>query len=159
MTSPVPCPACGKSVSSESGECPQCGADLFPLSDGSGVDMFGSTQVDVMLPVKAQLPRAYLVLESGRFAGRRYPLRESQILGREKCEIILRDERVSRQHAAIKFVEGQFILIDLGSANHTFVNDRMLVQPARLENGDHITLGNTNLRFEIDAEFDSAGRP
>jgi pSer/pThr/pTyr-binding forkhead associated (FHA) protein len=56
---------------------------------------------------------------------------------------------VSRMHAIIRHRAGSIVLIDLGSANGTYVNGRRLGsrQEAGLEDGDMIALG--ALKFQI----------
>jgi adenylate cyclase len=42
---------------------------------------------------------------------------------------------------------GEYILIDMGSRNGSFVNERRLSTPATLRNGDRLTLGNAQMVF------------
>jgi uncharacterized membrane protein YdfJ with MMPL/SSD domain/pSer/pThr/pTyr-binding forkhead associated (FHA) protein len=58
------------------------------------------------------------------------------------------DPELSRIHARVSEVEGQLTIEDLGSSNGTFVNDRRIDAPTRLETGDTIRLGSTTLTFE-----------
>jgi len=58
--------------------------------------------------------------------------------------------RVSRRHARITVRGTQFFVEDLGSANGTIVNGRMLLKAQQLHpltNGDLIKIGQTTLRF------------
>ncbi len=145
------CGRCGRQNPESQQSCAVCGADL--LKDGETMqelDLYGQTMVDVEVPqLEETIPAAHLTLESGRFSGRAYRLGANQTIGREKCEIILRDPQASRQHASVNYLEGQFLLIDLGSANHTFVNDQMIQKPTPLMNGDVIGIGDTSLKFSI----------
>lgn len=148
------CDKCGFENPDGLDRCHACGASLFEFAQTMPdveIDLHGATFVDIEVP-KIERPPATLTVKTGRFSGRRYPLRESQTIGREKCEIILRDPQMSRQHLAIKFVEGDYLLIDLGSANHTFVNDQMVQQPTVLEDGDLISAGDTELEFKFEEE-------
>ncbi len=48
----------------------------------------------------------------------------------------------------LQFMEnGEFYLIDLGSRNGSFVNGRRVSIPVTLNNGDHLTFGQTDLEF------------
>ncbi|HEY7294199.1 MAG TPA: FHA domain-containing protein [Dehalococcoidia bacterium] len=70
-------------------------------------------------------------------------------LGRdEMCEIVLLDDRVSRQHARITFEDGGYVLRDLGSRNGTFLNGRRITQPEPLHHRDVIGLPGVTLRFD-----------
>jgi pSer/pThr/pTyr-binding forkhead associated (FHA) protein len=71
-------------------------------------------------------------------------------------DIVLDDQRVSRQHARIDYDGTRHSLVDLGSANGTRVNGapagRVVLAP-----GDAIEIGDATLRFEWD-ETTTAGR-
>ncbi len=57
--------------------------------------------------------------------------------------------QVSRQHAVLRCHNGyQYQIIDLGSRNGTFVNDRRVVLPVVLENGARIRIADTEIFFE-----------
>lgn len=63
------------------------------------------------------------------------------MIGRDDdCDLILYDNSVSRQHAAIRRIDQGFEIQDLGSANGTFIGDRT-VDRARLNSGDTVRLG------------------
>ncbi|MCB9604659.1 MAG: FHA domain-containing protein [Sandaracinus sp.] len=56
------------------------------------------------------------------------------------------DRIVSKEHCHIDFVDGRYVLKDLGSLNGTFVNgERVSERP--LQSGDEITLGSTRVVF------------
>jgi hypothetical protein len=69
------------------------------------------------------------------------------IIGRAKeCDIQLADPNVSRRHAELRQEGAAYWIIDLDSTNGTEVNGRRLKR-AKLEDGDEITLGSTELVF------------
>lgn len=73
--------------------------------------------------------------------------------------VVLADERVSRRHALIHPQgEEEFWLVDLGSRNGTYVNQRRLSQPLRLRDGDRIQVGPFSLTFR-QPRTASAGLP
>jgi hypothetical protein len=84
-------------------------------------------------------------------AGRRNVLGGSRVtLGRSReCDIVVDDENVSRRHAELRREEGEWHVVDLGSTNGVKVNRRR-VEHARLRHGDRITLGLTDLDFELE---------
>ncbi|NUO52284.1 MAG: FHA domain-containing protein [Polyangiaceae bacterium] len=54
------------------------------------------------------------------YAGKRYAINVQKfIIGRERgaCHLLLQDPNVSRQHAAIEFIQGYYYMTDLGSRN------------------------------------------
>jgi hypothetical protein len=70
------------------------------------------------------------------------------LIGRSRrCDIVLPDPNVSRQHAEVRCDGGEYVLRDLGSTNGTRVNRRD-VRQAVLRHGDRIEVGTTELRFE-----------
>ena len=62
------------------------------------------------------------------------------------CEVRIADAGISSKHAKIWCEDGQYFLMDLGSTNGTFVNDRD-VDRERLSDGDVITFGMTRASF------------
>jgi len=81
--------------------------------------------------------------------GERVPLSGKLSLGRTGTnDIVLPEERVSRRHAIIHGQDSaEFWLVDLGSRNGTFVNERRVFQPVRLREADKIQLGPFTLVF------------
>ncbi len=87
-----------------------------------------------------------LVVVAGVDAGKRFPLKPSNRLGRaDDNEIVLHDNRVSRYHAVITHTGAGYIVTDLGSANGTWINGLRIAQPAQLRPGDEIMLGANQL--------------
>src|SRR5580698_3603563 len=70
-------------------------------------------------------------------------------LGRgSHCTIVLEDDMVSRTHAMIQRMDyTQYILIDMGSRNGSFVNEKRLSTPVPLRDGDQLRLGNAQMVF------------
>jgi hypothetical protein len=100
-------------------------------------------------PVAAPVPRASSA--RGVLRGRQgdYQLTEPvTVIGRSRrCDIVLTDPNVSRQHAEVRRQDDGFMLMDLGSTNGTRVNRRDVKQVV-LQHGDRIELGTTELLFE-----------
>jgi len=85
-------------------------------------------------------------LETGD--GRRYPIKGSCSVGRSVANtIVLESAKVSRRHALIHLQNiGELWLIDFGSSNGTFLNQRRIHHPIRLRDGDRITIGDKILQ-------------
>ena len=64
------------------------------------------------------------------------------------CAVVVSDGNTSRHHAQIHRAGSGFVISDLGSTNGTFVNGERLIADHRLADGDIVTLGSINLRFE-----------
>jgi diguanylate cyclase (GGDEF)-like protein len=69
------------------------------------------------------------------------------IIGRgSSCDVQIEHKSVSRQHCKVWHDNGRFFVRDLGSTNRTYVNERD-VEEAELREGDHLTIGDTVLKF------------
>jgi phosphoserine phosphatase RsbU/P len=96
----------------------------------------------------------HLTIERGPRAGAEHPLDGPVVLGRTPgpaTQLWLDHASVSRRHASIMRVDDEFVLVDLGSANGTFVNGRRIAGPTRLRDGDTIAVGAVSIRFACPA--------
>ena len=83
--------------------------------------------------------------------GQDYPLDDFNLVGRgEEATVRLADTGVSRQHATIRREGTHFWLVDLGSANGSFVNDMALTTARVLKDGDRLQFGGSIFRFDQD---------
>jgi hypothetical protein len=72
-------------------------------------------------------------------------------LGRSrKCDVVLEDPNVSRQHAELRPRGGSWVLTDLGSTNGSRLNGHPVERSEVVRPGDEIELGATVLRFELE---------
>jgi two-component system cell cycle response regulator len=91
-----------------------------------------------------------LLQYDGGAAGKKFILTtDSVLLGRkaDKVQVWIDDASVSREHCQIEFTGTHAVVTDLGSLNHTFVNDKMVMQSADLNHGDMLRVGNVRLRY------------
>ena len=70
------------------------------------------------------------------------------VLGRQVGDVLLPDSEVSSIHAIISYERGGWYVMDLGSTNGVFVEERMRLE-ARLRNGEEVRLGKTRIRFQL----------
>ena len=91
---------------------------------------------------------ALLVVKRGPNAGSRFLLdRDTTSAGRHPdSDIFLDDVTVSRRHAEFRREGGEFVVIDVGSLNGTYVN-REPVDQAGLAGGDEVQIGKFRLVF------------
>ncbi|MPY84429.1 MAG: FHA domain-containing protein [Actinophytocola sp.] len=91
---------------------------------------------------------ALLVVKRGPNAGSRFLLdRNTTSAGRHPdSDIFLDDVTVSRRHAEFRREGGEFVVIDVGSLNGTYVN-REPVDQAVLAGGDEVQIGKFRLVF------------
>jgi hypothetical protein len=73
------------------------------------------------------------------------------VIGRSReCDIQLSDANVSRRHAELRQEGASYWIVDLDSTNGIEVNGRKLKR-AKLEDGDRVTLGTTEITFHREA--------
>ena len=94
----------------------------------------------------------YLTAISGPGLGKRSDLvREETVLGRHPdCDVVIEVGAVSRQHAKIHRVNGEFELEDLGSRNGTFLNGQLIKQQTKLHDGDLLRICDVEFSFHGD---------
>jgi len=118
-----------------------------PSAGDFGHTMVYSPSKDARRVEPAQDRRQALLVGGGR----RNVLSGSRVvLGRSReADIVLQDPNVSRRHAELRREDGGWQIVDLGSTNGIKVNGRRVGnQP--LSAGDQITIGVTDLTFELD---------
>jgi Protein of unknown function (DUF3662)/FHA domain len=98
-------------------------------------------------PAEPQVPAVALTVN-----GTRHEVTGSRaLLGRSKeCDIRLSDPNVSRRHAEVRQEGTTYWIVDLDSTNGVLVNGRR-EKRAKLDDGDKITLGSTDIVFNSSA--------
>lgn len=71
----------------------------------------------------------------------------------EDCTIVIDDETVSAHHATILWNRKSGMLVELGSANGTFLNGLRLGTKAPLKNGDELSFGRTHFVYLLAGEL------
>jgi adenylate cyclase len=117
----------------------------LPRSGNRGFDKPGPNEENEQVPAKLHLeiPEKEAVV---------FDLANTTSIGRAPGNQISlpEDTAASRQHAMIRLQgEQEYYLIDLGSANGTVLNDKLLIGPTLLRTGDRIRVGETLMRFEL----------
>ena len=95
------------------------------------------------------MPR--LIVIRGADEGKQFELSGPLLgLGRDASNAVrLHDTEVSRRHAECRQIEGGYCLVDVGSANGTFLNgERVGRGDRKLRRGDVLTCGSVNLVVE-----------
>jgi ABC-type multidrug transport system ATPase subunit/pSer/pThr/pTyr-binding forkhead associated (FHA) protein len=127
------CRVCGRSMSAEEASGP-----TGPRRGGEPV-----AAVAVAAPPSAP-PTIRLIGTSGLLSSRTFNITsKGLIVGRDqtKCQIVLADDQISRQHAWVGLNEaGQAVLRDRDSANGSYVN-QVRVQEAILKPNDEVSFG------------------
>lgn len=149
------CNNCGHENPDDSNFCSSCGAVLVP-EKGSGETTMtftipGDTEQDEEFSVpleELEEGKAILVVRKGPEAGTKFFLDSDLVIcGRDpESDIFLGDVTVSRKHAEFRRDGNDFRVVDAGSLNGTFVNQKR-VESTLLTNGDEIQIGKFKLVF------------
>ena len=93
---------------------------------------------------------AIIVLQ-GPHRGAEYPVRrERTVIGRSReAHLVFDEETLSREHAAINYRQGRFVVEDLDSANGCSLNGNA-VTSGELVHGDKIQLGRITLQWILE---------
>ena len=102
-------------------------------------------------PAVSDGPR--LIATSGAYSGNIFPISgPTADIGRDAGNTVAlpNDTNTSRRHATIQASGGQYIVIDNGSSNGTFVNGVRLAGHSQqaIRPGDEVQIGMTRFRFE-----------
>jgi Protein of unknown function (DUF3662)/FHA domain len=128
-------------------ERPEGEAGPSPSSGDFGHTMVYSPSRDARKVAPVDDRRQALLVGGGRrnvLSGNRV------VIGRSReADIVLQDPNVSRRHAELRREDGAWQVVDLGSTNGIKVNGRR-VDHQPLRPGDQVTIGVTDLTFELD---------
>jgi hypothetical protein len=83
---------------------------------------------------------------SGVLTGNQFPIPKAGLLiGRDssKCNVVVADDTVSKEHAWIVPLENEVVVIDRGSSNGTYINsiETAAINKVTLRNGDRVFIG------------------
>jgi pSer/pThr/pTyr-binding forkhead associated (FHA) protein len=101
--------------------------------------------------VRIQKPHffAWLVSLEGTDQGKDYRiLRESTSIGKQdNSDIVIKRDFISRNHAVLTYEDQKFVLTDLHSTNHTYVNEEKISRKI-LRDDDRIKFGEAVYKFK-----------
>jgi LSD1 subclass zinc finger protein len=91
----------------------------------------------------------HLLVVEGDREGERIPIAKTRVtIGRKEAEITLNDPEASRRHCELTVYGDVVFVRDLGSANGTQINNRV-VNEAILRDGETLQVGSTILRLSV----------
>lgn len=144
---PAPMPAVGKglddSLSSILKDIP------FDEEPSEVVSKPVTEETGAKLDMSAFPVEASLILIEGDLDENEFILAENTSIGRSPSnDIVLKETKVSRQHAAINFRDGHYVMVDLKSSNGVFINGKR-VDEATLKDGDELEIGSFKFQFNL----------
>jgi len=113
----------------------------------------------MLVEEKKDSPKPSILVVQGVDRGEQVMIEGSELtIGRnEKCDLIIRDDGISRFHARVVKESGQFVIEDLGSTNGLFLGEERVSRHVFAE-GDKVLIGRcTILKFvyqdSLDVEY------
>jgi pSer/pThr/pTyr-binding forkhead associated (FHA) protein len=85
------------------------------------------------------------------YAGERFPVNKDRFIigrGKQSSDLTIKDPNVSRQHAMVEFLNGQYYMVDMGSTNGIEYNGQR-VQRKVINEGDVFKVCDHELRFSF----------
>ncbi len=143
------CPACGHLNEPDEIICQVCMTNIAGVKEEYIQDQ-DKTEI-INNQDKTQIVRSsFLILSTSKFS---IKIESEAIIGRhyEGAEYLRDYPTVSRKHARVFFMNGDWYIEDLESTNGTFLNGRRItpIQPYKLSKGDKIKLSNS-LELTVD---------
>jgi neural Wiskott-Aldrich syndrome protein len=83
------------------------------------------------------------------YAGQRYVVNKDRFIigrGKQSSDLTIKDPNVSRQHAMVEFLNGQYYMVDMGSTNGVEYNGQRIARKAIAE-GDLFRICDHEVRF------------
>jgi hypothetical protein len=145
----VKCPTCSADNRSGAKFCFVCGTDLTAISPLTpSVPQIQPTTLMSTPPGVPPASKACLVMADGTSLD----LEQRTVIGRDAsvCSLSFpQDTQLSRKHAVIEEVSGNWTIEDLNSSNGTYVNAQRLQGAVGLKPGDRIGMGSTEYVFTV----------
>lgn len=108
----------------------------------------GAKQQTTAEPAASVETEFKLILTQGDLDDKIYAVKENTSIGRSPSnDVVLKEPKVSRQHAAINKYNEHYIIIDLKSSNGVYVNG-VKVDECVLHPGDEISIGGYKFQFQ-----------
>ena len=111
-------------------------------------DLHGNAVVKKLTEAKEAI---LVVLDANdeKLRSRRFAFVSGISIGRGKeNDVVIEDTYVSHHHAVINQLNNLYVIEDLNSVNHTYLNDAILKQKTVLQDGDIIKIGLVTFKFE-----------
>ena len=149
------CARCGATNPDEHRFCKDCGVPLSPaghreVDDDTIIIQLLETHGTAAISTE-RIARLWLLDLTGEHVERVYELSDEQVIigRRDDCAVCLPGNTISRRHAQIRLLDGQYFIADLGSTNGILLNGEALVGEEQLHDRDEIGVGIYKLIFRL----------
>jgi hypothetical protein len=102
-------------------------------------------------PPPPAAPPQYTGVLAIYYQGERFPINKDRFIigrGKQSSDLTIKDPNVSRQHAMIEFLNGQYYIVDMGSTNGVEYNGQR-VQRKVINDGDVFRVCDHELQFSF----------
>ena len=85
------------------------------------------------------------------YAGQRYVVNKDRFIigrGKQSSDLTIKDPNVSRQHAMVEFLNGQYYMVDMGSTNGVEYNGQRIARK-QIAEGDTFRICDHEIRFSF----------
>ncbi|HKX13156.1 MAG TPA: FHA domain-containing protein, partial [bacterium] len=124
----------------------------IPMDDEgpeAAITKSASEETGAKIDIREVPAEASMLLIEGDLDESEFILGENTSIGRSPSnDIVLKESKVSRQHAAINYIGGNYVLVDLKSSNGVFVNGKK-IEEAALRDGDEVSVGSFKFQFNL----------
>ena len=124
----------------------------IPMEDEApeaAITKSASEETGANIDIREVPAEASMLLIEGDLDESEFILGENTSIGRSPSnDIVLKESKVSRQHAAINYIGGNYVLVDLKSSNGVFVNGKK-IEEAALRDGDEVSVGSFKFQFNL----------
>jgi pSer/pThr/pTyr-binding forkhead associated (FHA) protein len=120
-----------------------------PPSPYGASGMQSSAAPAAMPPAMASVPSPTGPTLAAFYAGQRYVVNKDRFIigrGKQSSDLTIKDPNVSRQHAMVEFLNGQYYMVDMGSTNGVEYNGQRIARKAIAE-GDLYRICDHEVRF------------
>ncbi len=91
----------------------------------------------------------FVVDSNSSLAQNKFAIDAELSIGRGKeNDIVIDDTYISHHHAIINRINNLYVIEDLNSVNHTYLNGKLLAKKTYLQSGDIIKIGLVTFKFE-----------
>lgn len=161
----IKCYSCGKENAATEVYCYNCGTLLQEIKTSTvrltedtgqvnpkrrwGTARFDMETMLVLTIRDLDAPPIHIKIDSQKVLGRKH---KDYVPDVDLSPYEAYERGVSRQHAALRQQSETIVIVDLNSANHTFLNGQPLVpeQPRILRDGDELKLGQLIMRVSFE---------
>jgi hypothetical protein len=128
---------------------PQQPQGQAPVNYGGGQEKTQAIDLRALKQKNERQVVGWLVAVTGDHRGTDFRLYDGKnVIGTSAdCDIVITDAYLSARHCTVRYENGNFVIIDLDSRNHTYVNQKQISKEDLIDN-DTVRIGKTELKFK-----------